>query len=266
MTYSHFSEKPALLLRKKAGLSSSKKDWKIPRWKRIFDILGASVLILLLFPLYLLVGILVKLESRGPVFYVSKRIGQGYQVFDFYKFRSMRAGAGNALDDLKNLNQYAVREEEGVIEVKGRGAQLFSDKGAISEDQFQVQKEREEGSTFIKIKNDPRITRVGRIIRSTSIDELPQLFNVLKGDMSLVGNRPLPLYEAEKLTQDEAVLRFKAPAGITGLWQVKGRGKAEVSEEERKQFDIEYAENYSFWMDLRILWKTLPAAVQEANV
>jgi lipopolysaccharide/colanic/teichoic acid biosynthesis glycosyltransferase len=244
--------------------TSKKKDhWGIPLWKRMFDIFGASLLILFLSPLFILVAILVKLESRGPVFYNSKRIGQGYQIFDFYKFRSMKVGAGMALDKLKEMNQYGEEKEVGIIE---EGARLFGDMGNVSEGQFRLEKEIEEGSTFIKIKNDPRITKVGRIIRSTSIDELPQLFNVLKGDMSLVGNRPLPLYEAEKLTQDEAILRFKAPAGITGLWQVKGRGKAEVSEEERKQFDIEYAENYSLWMDLGILWKTLPAAVQEANV
>ncbi|MEO0334303.1 MAG: sugar transferase, partial [Bacteroidota bacterium] len=110
------------------------------------------------------------------------------------------------------------------------------------------------------------ITRVGKIIRNTSIDELPQLFNVLRGDMSLVGNRPLPLYEAEKLTSDDLAKRFMAPAGITGLWQVTERGKSNTSEESRKKLDIEYAEKYSFWLDMKILLKTPLAAFQQENV
>ena len=136
----------------------------------------------------------------------------------------------------------------------------------IPEADYHLAKARKNAQVFIKIQNDPRITRVGQFIRSTSIDELPQLWNVLKGDMSLVGNRPLPPYEAERLTQDESILRFKAPAGITGLWQVEGRGKKEVSEAERKNFDIRYAQEYNWRMDLNILARTLPAALQEANV
>jgi lipopolysaccharide/colanic/teichoic acid biosynthesis glycosyltransferase len=124
-----------------------------------------------------------------------------------------------------------------------------------------------QGATFIKIENDPRITRIGRFIRNTSIDELPQLYNVLKGDMSIVGNRPLPMYEAEKITTDQFALRFIAPAGITGLWQVTKRGKGgPMSEEERMELDNQYAKTYSFWNDIKLILKTIPALFQKENV
>jgi len=246
--------------------NNTNQYWGIPLWKRIFDILGASFLLLCLSPLFLGIAVLIKLESKGPVFYSSKRIGQGFQAFDFYKFRSMQQNAGSMLDQIKKLNQYAKHRVIPQAEATPSGPVLVNDNTVIQEGQHRFEKEQVAGFTFLKVNNDPRITRIGKFIRSTSIDELPQLWNVLKGDMSLVGNRPLPLYEAEKLTLDNAILRFKAPAGITGLWQVNGRGKKTVSEEERKQFDIEYAQNYNLNLDLKILWRTLPAAVQEANV
>ena len=113
----------------------------------------------------------------------------------------------------------------------------------------------------------PRVTKIGNFIRNTSIDELPQLINVFKGDMSIVGNRPLPLYEAEQLTSDDWSARFMGPAGITGLWQVELRGKKGVmSEEERKALDNKYAESYSFWGDIRLIFRTIPALLQKENV
>lgn len=127
-------------------------------------------------------------------------------------------------------------------------------------------------SSFIKIVDDPRITKIGKIIRNTSIDELPQLINVIKGDMSLVGNRPLPVYEAECLTKDQMSKRFLAPAGITGIWQVELRGKGgNMSEEERIALDNKYADyftgnNYSFWFDIKILLSTVPALFQQSTV
>ena len=120
---------------------------------------------------------------------------------------------------------------------------------------------------FVKLENDPRITKIGRIIRKYSIDELPQLINILKGDMSIVGNRPLPLYEAELLTSDEHIDRFMGPAGLTGLWQVEKRGEAgKLSAEERKQLDIKYAKTFSFWLDIKIILKTVTAFIQKENV
>ncbi len=142
-----------------------------------------------------------------------------------------------------------------------------NDDSIISERDFLRQKQMQTENAFVKLENDPRITKVGRFIRKYSIDELPQLINILKGDMSVVGNRPLPLYEAEKLTGDDTIDRFIAPAGLTGLWQVEKRGDSgKLSAEERKQLDITYGRTYSFMLDMKILLKTFTAFVQKENV
>ena len=131
----------------------------------------------------------------------------------------------------------------------------------------ELMKDNEMQGNMFKMENDPRITKVGHFIRKYSIDELPQLFNILKGDMSVVGNRPLPLYEAEKLTSDDSIDRFMAPAGLTGLWQVEKRGESgKMSAEERKQLDITYGQTYNFLLDMKIIFKTLTAFVQKDDV
>ncbi|MCI4671019.1 MAG: sugar transferase [Bacteroidia bacterium] len=244
-----------------------KSGRKIHPIKRAFDILVAGTALLLLSPFLLIIALLIKLESKGPIFYISKRIGMNYQVFDFYKLRSMRVNADKMLDQLKDQNSYAKEEEklEAHMEDFFNGVDLIGDQGIVDEGGYEFVQENSE-SSFVKVVDDPRITRVGKFIRNTSVDELPQLLNVLKGDMSLVGNRPLPLYEAEKLTSDQWVERFMAPAGITGLWQVTERGKSGVSEEGRMKLDITYARNYSLWMDLKIIFMTLPAMFQHENV
>jgi lipopolysaccharide/colanic/teichoic acid biosynthesis glycosyltransferase len=241
-------------------------SWKLPLWKRTFDILGASLLIIMLSPVFVTVAVLIKLESRGPVLYISPRVGKGYKVIPFLKFRSMYIKSDQLVNELKKENQYAGQMGKVEGDFSSYHSRLVNDEGYVNESDYQLKKQQSGAGTFFKIKNDPRVTRVGKFIRNTSIDELPQLFNVLKGDMSLVGNRPLPLYEAEKLTSDEWIGRYSAPAGITGLWQVEGRGKASVSEDERKQLDVIYAEKYSLLMDLKILFKTLPAAIQKVDV
>mgnify|MGYP006270248233 CR=1 FL=1 len=256
------------------------QEYRIPVVKRAFDITVSLTLILLLSPLLLLVALLIKLESPGPILYISKRVGTGYQVFDFLKFRSMRVNADQELAKLKHLNQYGEEEQELVAALEEAGVDwqalvneetsqsewLVADDETISEEMLQVQREKELKASFVKVKDDPRVTRVGKFIRNTSVDELPQLFNVLRGDMSIVGNRPLPLYEAEKLTSDAWTLRFMAPAGITGWWQVKERGKSAVSEDSRKYLDVEYAQSYSLWLDIKILFMTIPALLQQENV
>ena len=204
-----------------------------PPSKRAFDILISSVGLLVLSPLFVLIAVAVRLESGGPIFYISKRAGRGYRIFNFYKFRTMYRDADKKIAALKHLNQYTTATE---------------------------------GPVFFKINNDPRITRVGRFLRNTSLDELPQLLNVFLGDMSLVGNRPLPLYEAATLTTDDYAARFMAPAGITGLWQIKKRGNKDMSVEERINIDIDYAANCSFATDFWIIANTPSALLQKENV
>jgi hypothetical protein len=144
---------------------------------------------------------------------------------------------------------------------------LVCDDYVMAESDFNKQKEDENNNAFVKIEDDPRVTKVGKFIRKFSIDELPQLFNILKGDMSIVGNRPLPLYEAEKLTADSSIDRFMAPAGLTGLWQVEERGRGgAMSAEERKQLDITYGQTYSFLLDMKIILRTFTAFKQKGNV
>lgn len=253
----------------------AQKEYKIPIEKRIFDIVFASFALLMVSPILILVAIAIRLESKGPIFYKSKRVGTGYKIFDFYKLRSMYVDADRRLRELKHMNQYAIEQQalEQQQEIyKPKSKYLTSvtlihkDGTPLSEEEYKELKKQSTAGTFIKIKNDPRITKVGAFIRNTSIDELPQLINVIKGDMSIVGNRPLPLYEAEQLTSDDWSERFLAPAGITGLWQVEKRGKSSMSEEERKALDNQYARNFSFWNDIKIILRTIPALLQKENV
>lgn len=253
--------------------------FRLPMWKRTFDILFAGTAVIILSPILIGTAIAIRMESKGKVIYKSQRVGSNYQIFDFLKFRSMYTNADKRLKELNALNQYQIEEVESSDEgpeirfddLAGTPDEeetlLISDDFVVSEQDFLKQKEKAKNNTFVKLENDPRVTRVGRFIRKYSIDELPQLFNILKGDMSIVGNRPLPLYEAEQLTSDAYIDRFMAPAGLTGLWQVEKRGGAgKLSAEERKQLDIKYARDFSFWLDMKIIFKTLTAFVQKENV
>jgi lipopolysaccharide/colanic/teichoic acid biosynthesis glycosyltransferase len=193
--------------------------------KRLIDIAVSALALLMLSPIMAVIAIIIKLESKGPALYGAPRAGKGYKVFNLLKFRTMGANADAALKSLQHLNLYGGGgfkkiEPKDSCDHVGRDCIMMITKDGRFECEHSLNANSNSDSTFFKIKDDPRITRIGKFLRNTSLDELPQLINVQKGDMSLVGNRPLPLYEAEKLTTDGAALRFMAPAGITGLWQV----------------------------------------------
>lgn len=269
-----------------APVIQSDIEYRMPFSKRLFDILVAGGALLVLSPILLLIMLAIRLESKGKVYYISKRVGR--KPFDFYKLRSMRTGSDSELVKLaKEKNQYNSTTKQAEIDFSlpcPRCSELPAGQTCspilhikdynICDYWFNFQKKEvaKSKSAFIKIVDDPRITKVGKVIRNTSIDELPQLINVLKGDMSIVGNRPLPVYEAELLTHDDMSKRFLAPAGITGLWQVELRGRGgDMSEDERKRLDNVYADhfvsnNYSFWYDLKLILRTVPALFQKDTV
>jgi lipopolysaccharide/colanic/teichoic acid biosynthesis glycosyltransferase len=251
----------------------------MPVTKRAFDVVVSICALLFLSPLFLLVALAIRLESKGPIFYKSRRVGTNYHIFDFWKFRSMYVDADKRLKEVEQYNQYATTtptEEQQLpiddgldleqLESLGQTF-LVDDDFILPEEEYIAQNRQKTERAFVKIEKDPRVTRVGQFIRKYSIDELPQLINILKGEMSFVGNRPLPLYEAELLTGDNSVERFIAPAGLTGLWQVQKRGDAgKLSAEERKQLDIYYAQHYTIWLDLKIIFRTFAAFIQKEDV
>lgn len=258
------------------------KEYKIGFWKRTFDILMSSTVLIFAAPLLLLVIIAIRLESKGKVYYISKRVGTGYKIFNFLKLRSMYPDADKRLKEFEHLNQYTDTDEienpkeetefSGTAEeIESQGVRLIGDHDEVNETQHNKKKQESAKKAFVKFDNDPRITKVGKIIRKFSIDELPQMINVLKGDMSIIGNRPLPLYEAEMLTTDEWTDRFNGPSGISGLWQVEARGRSsKMSPEERKNLDIKYVRyahsKYAFLIDMWIVLRTFKAVFQKENV
>lgn len=243
-------------------------DFRISKKKRIFDVIFASLAIIILFPVMLIIALLIKITSKGPILYVSNRAGTGYEIFKFYKFRTMYVGSDQKRAELSDLNLFLIHKNKHpklnysikCPECERLGTWcstvLFIDGTEICENHYHtLKREAEKKPIFFKIEHDPRTTKLGKILRKTNLDELPQFFNVLKGDMSIVGNRPLPLYEAEKLTTDYMAYRFLAPAGITGLWQVS-KNRFE-SEEIRISLDNQYVLIASCKEDLIIILKTL---------
>jgi lipopolysaccharide/colanic/teichoic acid biosynthesis glycosyltransferase len=189
--------------------------------KRTFDLVGAALLLIVLAPLLALIALAVKLDSRGPVLFRSTRPGIAGRPFDCFKFRTMREGAEALQDELEQHN--------------------------------------EAGGAIFKIREDPRVTGVGALLRRWSLDELPQLFNVIRGEMSLVGPRPLPQRDYE-LLDDWHRKRYLVLPGMTGLWQVSGR--SELDFDELVRLDFLYLERWSVFLDFTILLKTIPAVVR----
>ncbi len=193
--------------------------------KRVIDLLGSVILIIFFSPFMLVALILVKIDSEGPALFSQERIGLNKRRFRLYKFRSMVPNAEKLQAQLETQN-----EAEGPV---------------------------------FKITDDPRITRVGKLLRKTSIDELPQLFNVLKGDMSLVGPRPLPVRDYTGFNHDWQRRRFSVRPGITCLWQVSGRSA--ISFDQWMRLDMEYIDRWSLWLDMKILVRTIPAVVKRSR-
>jgi len=190
--------------------------------KRMLDFVGSLVLLILLAPLFLVVAVLIKLTSPGPVFFAQQRVGLNKRHFTMFKFRTMVSRAEAVQESLLHLNEMT-------------------------------------GPVF-KMRNDPRITPLGRVLRRTSIDELPQLFNVLKGDMSLVGPRAMSVRDYQFFSEDWQRRRFSVPPGITCLWQIQGRNR--IPFEQWMVLDMQYIDGWSLWLDLKILALTIPAVLR----
>lgn len=193
--------------------------------KRLLDVSVSSLLLVILAPMFAIVALLIKLDLSGPVFFAQDRVGLNKRRFRMYKFRTMVGDAERKQSDLESLN-----EADGPV---------------------------------FKIRNDPRVTRLGKYLRKASIDDLPQLLNVLAGDMSLVGPRPLPLRDYRGFDQDSVRRRFSVRPGITCLWQVNGRSS--VSFKEWMELDLHYIDHWSLWLDVKLLAKTIPAVLKGAG-
>ncbi len=199
--------------------------------KRIFDVVVSSIMLLLVGPLMIIIALLVKRSSAGPVFFVQERLGRDGTPFNFYKFRSMKHNSDDTIH-----RQFAA---------------MFINGDNDTDD--------DTGEQVFKMTRDPRITQIGAFLRKTSLDELPQLFNILSGEMSLVGPRPPIAYEIENY-QPWHMERLKAVPGLTGLWQVSGRSS--VSFDEMVRLDISYINNWSLWEDMVIILKTIPVVLR----
>lgn len=236
--------------------------------KRLFDIVFSVLALIFFSPFILLIIVAIKLESKGPVIFSQERVGRGYDIFVFYKFRTMYQNSDQKLDKLYPVNEYTINIKSkswmnGLVscpECERRGSPcspiLHMDGLEICENYYlKLKKNQLLQKVFFKAKDDPRITHVGKLLRRFHLDEIPQFYNVLLGQMSVVGNRPLPLYEAENLTTDEWAYRFLAPAGITGLWQI--HSTTVHNPEERIALDNQYSMISGWWMDIRIIVKTV---------
>jgi len=215
-TFDDFYGQPVMVFR-----TTPEAGWQ-SALKRPFDLLGSMLVLIGLSPLYLLIALLIKFTSRGPVLFRQQRSGLNGRPFTIYKFRTMTADAEERKKDLTALNEMR-------------------------------------GPVF-KVTNDPRITPIGRILRKYSLDEFPQFFNVLRGEMSLVGPRPLPVDEVKRFDDFSHRRRLSVKPGLTCLWQVSGRNNV-VDFKDWVRLDLEYIDNWSLWLDVKIIWRTVPVVL-----
>jgi exopolysaccharide biosynthesis polyprenyl glycosylphosphotransferase len=205
--------------------------------KRTIDILGSVVALILCSPVFLMISLAIKLTSKGPILFKQERVGENGLPFTFLKFRSMKSGS-----DPRIHREYVRRFIAGEMDLAQNG---------------------DNQSLVYKIQEDPRVTRVGKFLRKTSLDELPQLFNVLRGDMSLVGPRPPIRYELEGYQVWHRRRVMESKPGITGLWQVNGRSRLKFDDMVR--LDLQYAKTWSLWLDIKILLQTPMAVLSGAG-
>ncbi len=215
-TFDDFYGQPVMVFR-----TTPETGWQ-SALKRPFDFVGATLFLILASPVYLIIALLIKFTSSGPVFFRQQRSGLNGRPFTIYKFRTMTADAEARKKDLAALNEMS-------------------------------------GPVF-KVTNDPRVTSVGRILRKYSIDEFPQFFNVLRGEMSLVGPRPLPVDEVKRFDDFSHRRRLSVKPGITCLWQVSGRNNV-ADFKDWVRLDLEYIDNWSLWLDMKIIWRTVPVVL-----
>lgn len=208
----------------KIGIADMEIKGKIYRgFKRIVDIILGCIGLVLLSPVFLILAICIKIDSKGPVIFAHKRIGKNGKEFNMYKFRSMYE---NAEEMIENFNEEQKREWQ----------------------------------ENFKLENDPRITKVGKFLRKTSLDELPQIVNIIKGDLSIVGPRPIVDEELEKYGENKEKFLSITP-GLTGYWQANGRSN--TTYEERMQMELYYIDNQSLWLDIKIFFKTIVSVIKK---
>ncbi len=201
--------------------------------KRIFDVIVSMILLIILSPVFLVLFVLQKIFNPGPLFFKHERLTKYSKPFYVYKFRSMKP-------------QYSGLNAANIFKEMGRDDLV------------------EEYNRDFKVEDDPRVTKFGKFLRNSSLDELPQLFNVLKGDLSLVGPRPIPKYELDaKFTKTRGALLLSVKSGVTGLWQVSGRN--DLTTDQRIKLELYYVQNWSFWLDIKILFKTLAVVIKRSG-
>jgi lipopolysaccharide/colanic/teichoic acid biosynthesis glycosyltransferase len=281
----YFQKHPEIFKARQNNISEKSSDvelimFKSPIAKRLFDLLAAIVLVVLLSPLMLILAILIKIDSKGPSFEVSTRVGSNFNRFNLIRFRTMRSDADEIFskEDLSKLNMHrteAIDKCPKCAELPNGqhcSAITYGEDGEIICEHLRYLRKSAQVQQ-INFEPDPRVTKVGSFLRKNGLDKLPVLFNIIKGDMSFVGNEPLPVYEADTLSIDNKKMggagykRFHAAAGLTGPWQVELRGKrGELSVEERISVEAKYAENNSFWGDIKLIFRTVKVFIQRGDV